>query len=98
MTLRNKFDHLENRMTNPDNPLLAGTHEHHLTVHIGGPNPHTDEWIVCVATGERLPVSDEWRKWVREYDTRTPDAEHEIRVTIGTPPDDGAPPTPNEVQ
>lgn len=101
MTLRTKFDRLENQMHNPDNPLLAGTHEHHIQIRLGGHATHTGpgEWVECIATGERFPVNDQWRKYIREYDDTVHGGKPPITFTITTTPttDDGAP-TTNGVQ
>ena len=68
MTLRTKLDKMENQLSNPnDNPLLAGTHEYHCVVNIGGTNPGTFEWIENVSTGARYEVTYEWRKALTEY-------------------------------
>ena len=68
MNLRSKMNQLENQLSGANsNPLLAGTHDYHCVVTIGGANPGTYEWIENKATGNRSEVTPEWRKIITEY-------------------------------
>jgi len=81
MRLETKLERLENELNgNTTNPLIAGTHTHHIHIIIGK-DTRTVEFVRNEHTGERFTVNDTWRRWITEYDKVRPF--QPINVVIG---------------
>jgi hypothetical protein len=81
MRLETKLERLENELNgNTTNPLIAGTHTHHVHVIIGK-ETQTVEYVEDNTTGARYTINETWRRWINEYDKVRPF--QTIHVMIG---------------
>lgn len=74
MNLRTRLERLEQR-TGEQNPLTRGTHAHHIRITLGGSEStgQVNEWVEDTTTGARIDITDEWRRWIVEYESQHPE-------------------------